>query len=68
MFGASEEVVSSAAVTRAQTISRDTPSTTGESVDTLRARHNGPVDHIGQARLLLSFGLADAAQFNNGHH
>jgi hypothetical protein len=68
MFGASGQVVSSAAVTRAQTVSRATPSTTGESMDNLRARNNGPADQIGQACLPLSFGLADAAQSVNGHN
>ena len=47
VFKASGEVVSSAAVTRAQIVSRARPSTTGESVDNLRAWDNGPVDHIG---------------------
>ena len=48
MFGASVEVVSSAAVTHAQCMSRATPSITGESVDSLPARDNSPVDQIGQ--------------------
>ena len=47
MFRASGEVMSSAAVIRAQTVLRATASTTGESVDNLRARDNGPVDQIG---------------------
>ena len=68
MFGASGQVVSSAAVTRAQTVSRATPSTTGEPVHNLRARDNGPADQIGQARLPLSFGLADAAQSVSGRN
>ena len=68
MFGASGEVVSSATVTQAQTVSRATPSTIGESVDKLRARDNGPIDQIGQARLPLFFGLADAIPSVNGHH
>jgi hypothetical protein len=68
MFGALEQVVSSAAVTRAQTVSRATPSTTEESLDNLRARHNGPADQIGQARLSLSFGLADAVQSVSGRN
>ena len=58
--------MSFAAVTHAQTVSRATPSTTGESVDNLRAQNNGPADHIGQARLPLSFGLADVAQSVSG--
>jgi len=61
-------VVSSAAVTRAQTVSQATPSTTRESVHNLRARDNGPADQIGQARLPLSFGLADAAQSVSGRN
>src|ERR1700738_3017940 len=58
MFGASGEVVSSAAVTRGQAVSQTTPSTTGESVTILQARDNAPADQIGHARLSLSFGLA----------
>ena len=60
MFVASGEVVSSTAVARAQAVSQATPLTTGESVASLRARDNAPADQIGQARLPLSFGLADA--------
>ena len=37
-------------------------------MDNLRARDNGPADHIGQTHLPLSFGLADAAQFVIGHN
>ena len=59
MFGASGEVMSSAAVTRAHDVLRATPSTTGESVTILQARDNAPADQIGHARLSLSFGLAD---------
>ena len=62
MFGALGEVVNSTAVTHAQVVSQATPSTTGESVVSLRTRNNTPVDQIGQARILLSFGLADAVQ------
>ena len=68
MLGALGEVVSSAAVTRAQTVSRATPPTTGESVESLRARTNGPADQIGQARLPLSFGLADVVQSVSGRN
>ena len=35
-------------------------------MDNLPARDNSPADEIGQARLPLSFGLADAAQFKFG--
>ena len=66
MFGASGEVVSSAAVTCAQSVSRAPPSTTGESINNLRARDNGPADQISQARLPLSFGLVDAVQSVSG--
>ena len=58
--------MSSAVIIRAQTMSRATPLTTKESVDNLRARDNGSKDQIGQARLPLSFGLVDAAQFISG--
>ena len=68
MFGASGEVVSSATVTRAQSVSRATSSTTRESMDSLRAQGHGFADQIGQARLSLSFGLADAVQSVNGCH
>ena len=51
MFGASEKVVSSAAVTHVQAMSQATPSTTEESVASLRARDNTPADQIGQTRL-----------------
>ena len=37
-------------------------------MDTLRARDNGLADQINQARLPLSFGLADAAQSIIGRH
>ena len=68
MFGTSGEVVSSVAVTRVQTISRATPSTTKELVNSLGAQDNDPADQIGQVRLPLSFGLADAVQSVNGCH
>ena len=68
MFEASNEVVSSAAVTRAQAVSQATPSTTGGSVASLRARDNALTDQIGQARLPLSFGLADVVQSVSGRH
>lgn len=68
MFGASGEIVSSAAVTRAQSVSRAMPPTTGEVVESLRARSSGPADQIGQARLPLFFGLADAAQSVGNHN
>ena len=47
MFGASGEVVSSAATTRAQALSQATPSTTCQSVASLRAQDNAPMDQIG---------------------
>ena len=68
MYGASGEVVSSAAVTQTQTMSQATPLTIGESVGSLRARDNGLADQIGQARLSLSFGLADVVQSVSGRH
>ena len=68
MFGALGEVVSSAAVTRAQAESRATPSTIGESVASLRAPDNAHADQINQARLLLSFGLADTVESVSGRH
>ena len=46
IFKASREVVSSAAVTRTQSVPRATPSTIGESVDSLRAWDHGPADQI----------------------
>ena len=63
MFGASCEVIGLTAVTRAQSVSRATPSTTEEFVESLRARGNGPMD---QVRLPLSFWLADVVQTVNG--
>ena len=68
MFGASGEVVSSTAMTRTPSVSQDTPSSIGESVDNLRARDIGPADHIGQAHLPLPFGLADVVQYVSGCH
>ena len=68
MFGASREVVSSTAVTRVQSVSRATPTTTGEAVESLRARNSSYADQIGQARLPLSFGLADAVQSLGSHN
>ena len=44
MFGASRKVVCSATVIRTQTVLRSTPLTTEETVDSLRARDNGPAD------------------------
>ena len=44
------------------------PLTTGEYVENLRARNSGPADQIGQARLPLFFGLADALQSVSGCH
>ena len=35
---------------------------------TLRAHDNGPIDQIGQARLPLSFGLADDVEFISGQN
>jgi hypothetical protein len=66
MFGASGEVVSSAAVTRVQSVSRATPSIIKEFVESLRARDNGPTDQFGHARWPSSFGLADAVQTVSG--
>ena len=51
MFGTSREVVSSAAVTRAQSVARPTPSTTEEFMESLLTRNTGPTNHIGQTRL-----------------
>lgn len=51
MLGTSREVVSSATVTRAQSVSRATPPTTEGSIDNLRAQGNGPTDQIGQGWL-----------------
>ena len=68
MFGSSGQMVSSAAVTRAHIVSLVMPLTTVESMDILRARDNGPADHISQTRLHLSFGLADAAQSVSGRN
>ena len=62
------QVVSSAAVTRVQSVSRAMPSTTEESVESLRARNSGPVNQIGQTHLPLFFGLADVVQSISGHH
>jgi hypothetical protein len=42
MFRVSGEMVSSAAVTRAQSVSRATLPTTGDYVESLRARNSGP--------------------------
>ena len=68
MFGTSGEVVSSAAVTHAQSVSRVTPPTTGKTVESLRTRNSGHADQIDQAHLPLSFGLADAAQCVGSHN
>ena len=62
MIRASRKVVSSVAVSRA------TPSTTRKSVASLRAWNNAPADQIDQARLPLSFGLANAIQSVSGRH
>lgn len=59
MFGASGQMVAAAA-TRAQTSAKAVAPTTDEPQDSGRARHSGLSDQIGQARLPLSFGLADA--------
>ena len=64
MLRASGEVVSSVAVTRFQAMSRSTR----ESVASLQAWDNAPGDQFGEARLPLSFGLADVVQFVNGRH
>jgi hypothetical protein len=37
-------------------------------MDILQTRDNGPADQIGQARLPLSFGLADATQSISGRN
>jgi hypothetical protein len=58
MFGASGQMVAAAA-TRAQTSAKIVAPTTDEPQDSGRARHSGLSDQIGQARLPLSFGLAD---------
>ena len=68
MFRASKQVVSSPSVTRSQTVSRAMSTTTGKSVDNLRAWDNGPVDQIGQTRLSLFFDLADVAQYVSGRN
>ena len=44
MFKALEEVVSFAAMTQTQTVSRATPSITWKSADSLRVQDNGPAD------------------------
>jgi hypothetical protein len=41
--------------------------TTRNSMESSRALDSGPADHIGHARLPLSFGLADAVQSFSGH-
>ena len=66
MFGTSGEVIGSTAVARAKFVSRATPSTTTESVESLRARSNSPVNHINQVPLLLPFELADNVKFVSG--
>ena len=63
MFGASGNVVSLAAMTRTQFMLQAPPMTTGEPVETSWARNNGLADQIDQARVPLSFELADAVQF-----
>ena len=68
MFEASGDLVSSTAVTRAQSVSRAMPLTIGESVDNLQARNIGPTDQIGQTRLPLSFGLANDVQSFKDRH
>lgn len=52
MLGALREVVSSAVVGHAQCVSQVISRTPRKFVDNVRAWHNGPVDHIGQAQLL----------------
>ena len=59
MFGASGEMAAAVA-TRAQTLANPVVSTTAGPQENMRARHSGLLDHIGQARLPLSFTLADA--------
>jgi hypothetical protein len=60
--------VSSAVVTRVQSVSRATPPTIRESVESLQARNSDHADRIGQAHLPLPFGLADAAQSVGSHN
>ena len=61
-------MMSSAPMTRAQSVLRATPLTTGESLYNLRVRDTGPADQIGLAHLPLSFGLADVVQSVNGRN
>jgi len=66
MFGASGEMMAAAA-TRAQTAAKLVTPSVNESRDIGRTRHSGSPDHIGQARLPLSFGLADIASAPRPH-
>ena len=58
MFSASWEMVAAAA-TRTQSAAKLVMPTVDETRDIEWTRHSGSPDHIGQARLPLSFGLAD---------
>lgn len=60
--------VSSAAVTRAQSVLRATPSIIWEFEENLRTRDNGAADQISQAHMLLSFELADLVQSVSGRN
>ena len=66
MFGASGELVGAAA-TRAQTAANVRTPPVDEAGGVGRTRHSGSLDHIGQARLPLSFGLADIASAPRRH-
>jgi hypothetical protein len=68
MFKTLKNVVISAAMTRAQSVSRATLLTMGKSVESLQTQNNGHEDQIGQARLSLFFGLEDVVQFVSGHN
>ena len=66
MFGASGEMMAAVA-TRAQAAAKVVTPAVDESTDLGRTRHSGSPDHIGQARLPLSFGLADTASAPQPH-
>ena len=59
LFGATGEMVAAAA-TRSQTAGKQPISPATTVTDGFRQRHDGPADMIGQARLPLSFTVADA--------
>ena len=58
MFGASGEMIAAAA-TRAKSAAKTATPTVDEARCIGRTRHSGSFNHIGQARLPLSFRLAD---------